>query len=189
MVEITYQMVLSTLQTVGLLVGITYYIMDMRNAQKNRKLTLKAQEHATETRELDLFMRWQEPQTDPEWWGNFLDILFMEWDDFDDFQKKFDHSINAENASKRFAQWKYWGGLGYLLSRGVIDPDTVFEMGGDISINMWGHFESIIKDFRKRDNNPGLWRWFEYLVNEMKKVRDERELGTYVPAVRLKPPS
>ena len=35
MVEITYQMVLSTLQTAGLLVGISYYILTQRNQQKS----------------------------------------------------------------------------------------------------------------------------------------------------------
>jgi preprotein translocase subunit YajC len=44
MVEITYQMVMSTLQTAGILVGIFYYIMTLRNQRKNQELTLKAQE-------------------------------------------------------------------------------------------------------------------------------------------------
>ena len=34
MAEITYQMVLSTLQTAGLLVGIIYYLTIMKNSQK-----------------------------------------------------------------------------------------------------------------------------------------------------------
>ena len=42
MVEITYQMVLSTLQTAGILVGISYYILTLRNqrarVQKVKKL-------------------------------------------------------------------------------------------------------------------------------------------------------
>ena len=42
MVEITYQMVLSTLQTVGLLVGITYYLIIMRNSQRAQQLQLRA---------------------------------------------------------------------------------------------------------------------------------------------------
>jgi len=63
MVEITYQMVLSTLQTLGILVGIFYYVMTLRNQRKNQEislrkqeLTLKAQEQALETRQAQLFM-------------------------------------------------------------------------------------------------------------------------------------
>ena len=72
MIEITYQMILSTLQTAGLLVGIFYYIMVLRNQQKNQEislrnqeLTLKSQALATETRQAQLFMqlfdRWSDP--------------------------------------------------------------------------------------------------------------------------------
>ena len=39
MAEITYQMFLSTLQTVGILVGIVYYITIIRNAQRTREVT------------------------------------------------------------------------------------------------------------------------------------------------------
>ena len=42
MVEITSQMVLSTLQTIALIVGIAYYLTIMRNSQRTRELSLKA---------------------------------------------------------------------------------------------------------------------------------------------------
>ncbi len=58
MVEITLPLVLQILQTAGILVGIIYYITIMRNTQKTRELslraqelTLKAQEQAKETRQ------------------------------------------------------------------------------------------------------------------------------------------
>ena len=54
MAEITYQMVLSTLQTVGLLVGIFYYVTTMRNAQKTRELTLESQELSQKAQEQSL---------------------------------------------------------------------------------------------------------------------------------------
>ena len=70
MAEITYQMVLSTIQTVGLLVGIFYYVTTLRNAQKTRELTLqsmeltrKAQEQAVETRQAQLYNNIARAQT------------------------------------------------------------------------------------------------------------------------------
>jgi hypothetical protein len=50
MVEITYQMLVSTLQTVGLLVGIIYYIFIMRNIQKTYAKFLK---HLNENTDLN----------------------------------------------------------------------------------------------------------------------------------------
>jgi len=50
MVEVTYRMVLSTLQTTGILVGIFYYIMTLNNTRKSQRLTL-------ESRQAQLFMQ------------------------------------------------------------------------------------------------------------------------------------
>ena len=46
MAEITYQMVLSTVQTAGILVGIAYYIMTLNYTRRNQEQTLKTR-HAT----------------------------------------------------------------------------------------------------------------------------------------------
>jgi hypothetical protein len=182
MVEITYQMVLSTIQTASLVVGIIYYITIMRNQQKNQELSLKAQEHATETRELDIYMRWQLELTKPDVTENITKVLALEWEDFNDFARKYSHNVNPEEAGKRFAVWGYWNGLGYLLHRGVIDADTVFEMAGNWAIGNWHKFEPIIHGFRERDGRPESWRWFEYLADEMKKVREQRGLSEHTPS-------
>ncbi len=61
MVEITYQMVLSTLQTAGILVGIYYYVMTLRNQRKNQELAL-------ETRQAQLFMNIYDRRVNsPDW--------------------------------------------------------------------------------------------------------------------------
>ena len=57
MAEITYQMVLSTIQTVGLLVGISYYILTLRNAQHTRELALKAHARAHRYTRLPLLLQ------------------------------------------------------------------------------------------------------------------------------------
>ena len=40
MVDVTYQMVLSTVQTAGILVGIVYYVMNLNYTRKNQEQTL-----------------------------------------------------------------------------------------------------------------------------------------------------
>ena len=59
MVEITYQMVLSTLQTIALIVGIAYYLIIMRNSQRNQKIQV-------ETRQAQLFMQIYDHYNDRE---------------------------------------------------------------------------------------------------------------------------
>ena len=154
-----------------------YYISTLRNAQSNRQLQL-------ETRQLDIYMKLKLMETDPEWMRNFFEVAALEWEDFYDFARKFSHTENPEEAGKRFALWNYWESLGYILSRGVIDPDTVFDMFGNACINNWIKFEPIIRGFREKDGVPETWKWFEYLVDEMKKVRERRRLPDYTPSWR-----
>jgi hypothetical protein len=182
--QVTFQTIFQFLQTVGILVGVYYYITTIRTNQRNQELTLKAQEHATETRQLDIYMKLKLMQTDPEWMRTFFEVSALEWEDFDDFARKYSHTENPEEAGKRFAVWNYWESLGYILSRGVIDPDTVFDMFGNSCINNWIQFEPIIRGFREKDGVPEMWKWFEYLADEMKKVREQRGLPEYTPSWR-----
>jgi hypothetical protein len=137
-----------------------------------------------ETRQLDVYMRWQQDFTKPEVVKNFMELRQLEWDDFDDFANRYSHNVNPEEASKRFAAWYYFDGLGYILSRGMIDADTVFEMTGNPAISHWIRFEPIIRGFRERDGRPETWKWFEYLADEMKKVRERRGMPEYTPGWR-----
>jgi len=72
MVEITLPIILQIIQTVSLFVGVIYYITIMRNAQKTRELTLKAQEQALETRQAQMFLqmlnRWRDEIGDLDHW-------------------------------------------------------------------------------------------------------------------------
>ncbi|TFH14404.1 hypothetical protein E4H04_10290 [Candidatus Bathyarchaeota archaeon] len=164
----------------GVIAGFSYYVLTVRANQRNQELALKAQEQATETRQLDIYMKWQQMQTNLEWMKSYTEVASMEWKDFDDFAKKYSHTENPENAAKRFAVWGYFDGLGYLHSRGVMLPETMFDMTGNNSIALWTKFEPIIYGFRERDGRPETWRWFEYLADEMKKVRHQRGLPEYV---------
>jgi len=158
-----------------------YYISTLRNAQRNRQLQL-------ETRQLDLYMKWQIELTKPDFLKNWFEVSQLEWKDFDDFARKYSHNVNIENGSKRFSLWFYFDGLGYLLYRGMMDADTIFDMIGNGSIGHWNRFEPIIREFRERDGRPETWRWFEYLAQEMKKVREQRGLPEYIPPWRPETP-
>ena len=118
-------------------------------------------------------------RTDPEWMRTLFEVSALEWEDFDDFAKKYSHTENPEEAGKRFAVWNSYDSLGYILSRGVIDSDTVFDMFGNACINIWIKFEPIIRGFREKDGLLETWKWFEYLAEEMKKVREQRGMPEY----------
>ena len=52
--QVTFQTLFQFLQTVGILVGVYYYISTIRTNQRNQELTRKAQEQALETRQAQL---------------------------------------------------------------------------------------------------------------------------------------
>ena len=87
MAEITYQMVLSTLQTAGLLIGIIYYMSTLRNAQLTRKT--QAARLLSERTQISEFAE------------NIFDLWEMEWEDFDDYLRKYDSTVNRDNYLKR----------------------------------------------------------------------------------------
>jgi len=171
--QVTFQTLFQFLQTVGILVGIIYYLFIMRNSQRNQQMQL-------ETRQLDLFMRWHQELTKPEVLRTLFQVGDLEWEDFDDFRRKYDHTINPEDSSKRLATWYFWDGIGYILSRGMIDADTVHDMLGAYALGHWIKFEPIIQEYRKQYDRHDLWKWLEYLMVEMKNVRERRGLTEYV---------
>jgi len=77
MAEITYQMVLNTLQTAGLLVGISYYILSLRNQNRARKTQLYLQlvnkfseSEMIEARGKFIELEWSTAEDFFEDWGN-----------------------------------------------------------------------------------------------------------------------
>ena len=81
MVEVTYQMVLSTIQTASLVVGIIYYLTIMRNSQKSQQMQL-------ETRQAQLLMQVYSKIDNPEIVRAMQEVFLWEWNDFDDFIEK-----------------------------------------------------------------------------------------------------
>jgi len=71
MVEITYQMVLSTIQTIGILIGIYYYIMTLRN--QNR------------TRQEQWLLQLYHSKADHEAMQRFFKYMEASWDDYEDY--------------------------------------------------------------------------------------------------------
>jgi hypothetical protein len=181
MVEITYQMVLSTLQTVGLLVGIFYYVTTLRNAQKSRELTLKAQEQALETRQAQLFMQIYRDMSSPEHYIRTNELYSMEWDDYDDFERKYGSENNPENYGLRYSTWARIHGVGLLVKAGLIDVGTVHDLMRTTILWQWGKFGDIIIRHREEYDIGNLFEGFEFLANVMMKETERRGYSAGVP--------
>ena len=55
----------------------------------------------------------------------FIELLEMEWDDFDDFQRKYDSSVNRDNYAKRYMFWGLFDRMGTELHQGNVDAEML----------------------------------------------------------------
>ncbi len=173
MVEFTYQMVLSTLQTIALIVGIAYYLIIMRNSQRNQKIQV-------ETRQAQLFMQIYDHYNDREFAKQLAETLFnWEWEGVDDFYDKYGPETNIDAYSMWASLFNYFKGIGVLVKRKQMDISVVYDLMSSFLIPYWTRWEPIIKVHRERYSVPTAWDGVEYLYNElMKYIEEHPELKT-----------
>jgi len=163
-------MVLSTLQTAGILVGIVYYITIMRNTQRTRELSLKAQEEAEKARRRELmFQRFQGYSL--EYTRAFANVLtYDDWEDAEDWNRKYGPRVNPEAWSEYVYITRIFNVAGILLKEEVADAELIFQLyPPNAVIRIWERFEPVTLDVRERRSNPTFYGPFEFLYNEAKK--------------------
>ena len=169
-------MALSTVQTVSLVIGIVYYVTIMRNQQKTRELALKAQEHATETRQTEIFMRLYEQLNNAETYTSWAELVNQKVDN-EEYVRKYDSSVNPVHFGKRAHLWFTFNTVGELLLMGIVKPELIYRLTlNTMVIIMWERWEHVIRETRVRENTPEIWGGFEHLYNEMVRLREERGL-------------
>ena len=163
MVDVSYQMVLSTLQTVGLLVGIIYYVITLRNNQRTQRLQL-------ETRQAQLFTQLHSEFRSAETLSLYFKALQMTWDDLDDFEKKY----GLDNWEKRIpytSMSHFFEQIGVLVKEELIDINLAIQIIGGTFRLFWEKFEPIVLERRIRKSHPQYYDKMEYLYKEIEKLR------------------
>jgi len=186
MVDVSYQMVLSTLQTAGLLVGIFYYVTTLRNAQKTRELTLQsqelsrnAQEQTLETRQAQLFMQLYDTFSDPEFLKHQYITNHWEWTDYEDFQERYGVRTNPDTFIHFSSMARFFEGVGVLVKRKLIDPYLVDDLMSGNILEFWEKFgESWIKVNQERTNYPQYYEQVEYLYSVIKPIVESQHPGS-----------
>jgi hypothetical protein len=145
----------------GVVAGFSYYVLTVRNANRARKQAL--------VREFAEKLGGYEGQM------IYMELLQMEWEDFDDYIRKYDSTVNADNYAKRGVIWGIYNRMGFEVYRGSIDIGTVYDLMGYQGLwFFWHKFKPIIYWDRERYGSPDNFQWFEYLYNEMKNERIRR---------------
>jgi hypothetical protein len=170
MVEITLPIMLQILQTAGILVGIAYYLVIMRNTQKTRELALNAQEQTLETRQAQLFM-----QLYSQWTGGIRKqwekMRLWEWDDYDDYMEKFG---DLESHMDVMTVGAFFEGIGVIVKRKLIEPSFVDDLFSGAIIRFWEKTHDIAMELRERLNYPQTYEHVEYLYHQIKPIVEQQ---------------
>ena len=162
MVEpITFQVIFQGLQTISIIVGISYYLMILNNQQKNQKITLETRRASFLTQiSLDFYST--------ESLSQYYELERWEWENIEDYNSKY-RSIEAYTLWMRL--FLRFDMVGRLLREGFIDIVVAVQLIGSASIGAWNKFEEVILDDRKRYGSDWMAD-LEYLVKEVTKVYD-----------------
>ena len=164
-------MVLSTLQTAGILMGIIYYIFIMRNQQRTRNLTLKAQELTLETRQAQIFTQLMDKYLTKDG----LEYQRVEdgatWSSYEEWLEIYQNDAEYHDAFRWLAH--LYTGIGTLLREGLLNVRLVVLVTAIAIIRDWEKYEDVIYEWRKRTNNRTLWSEWEYLYNTIMKYLQE----------------
>jgi hypothetical protein len=159
MVDITE--ISAVVAATGVLVGVAYYILDMRNQSK--------------VRQTDLILRLQSDWRSRQLRESYRVVMNMKFKDYDEYAKKHPWMEGAETPETRAVHevGSFFDSIGILLHRKLIDIEMVDELFSFYIKAAWEKLKPAIEG-RRKELTPKLRKWFEYLYNEMQK-REQRQ--------------
>lgn len=169
-IQTAYYMVAAT----GVLIAAAYYIANIRATQRNLKLTL-------ETRKLQLLTSFSQRLFDYEGSKRYVELMNMNWRDWDDYEKKYGSDFNLDNAANRTSTFLAYDLLGSLLREKVVDAETLYNLNSHFAIFLWFKFDGLIDYLRKEYFGDDFLQDFEFLAQEMLKIKLKRDPTFKVP--------
>ena len=158
---VEFNTVLSFIQAFGIIVGVAYYIMNIKNNQRNQRLTL-------ETRHAQLYMTMFDVIYDQEIWRHLNEIRQYTYTDYNDFMEKYGPIKNPEAYSKLTKVWWFFTEMGTLVYRGLITVDDCINLISITPIEIWSQFNVAIQGLREHYfPAAGAYVSFEYLAKVM----------------------
>ncbi len=166
---VTLETVLNVVPAVSVAIALVYYAMTINNQNK--------------TRQAQLFMQLYDRYRSKEYMRDSVVMLNMEWTDYNDYLTKYDSSVNPDNYETRWSVWSFIDGIGMLLKKGLVNREMIYYlMGGYDAFWQWEKFKEVISELRVRMNSPDMFVMFEYLADEMRKMREQRNQTLEIPS-------
>jgi len=153
---------------IGVCVAAIYYVIMVRINQRTMRITL--------TNNLI-----QRLLTD-EFTAKVTELMYMEWKDYDDFERKYGSDNNPENFNKRSVVWNTYDALGILLLKGLADRDVLYNCQEVFtSAYVWSKYRLVFEENRRRYVGRDGFIGFEHLAKEMLRSKQLRDPAYKIP--------
>ena len=150
-------MVKDIVTIVGVIAGFSYYVLTIRNQNKNQQLV--------SVHNMISIMR------DEEMYRNWFDMLDYEWVDFDDFSRKYKTS---EQEPKWMPVLNYFDSIGILWKKGVVNLKDLSTSMSFAVILLWKKFRPIVEFHRMY--YQGWFSYFEEFAEAVEAEYGDRNL-------------
>jgi hypothetical protein len=145
----------------GVCVAAVYYVMNLRETVKNRRAV-------TSNNVQQLFLT-------EEWQQRFLEVMSIQWRDFEDFKKKYDSSVNPGSYVKRNSLLVQYDNVGRQYRSGVIDLDAFGSVSAYALVLAWLKFKPVIEGYRGSEYPRDGFSDFEYIADALERRLKERD--------------
>jgi len=143
----------------GVLVGVVYYILEMRHQSKVRQTDLV----------LRLYSTWQSKELSDA----TLKVWNLEFKDYNDFVKKYGPFCSETGVYSAFRMvCNFFESVGILLRAKLVDVALVVRLFGLPTITTWEKVQLIVEGARRAlgsQLDSLFFDDFEYIYNEVKK--------------------
>jgi hypothetical protein len=155
MVDITE--VSAVVAAAGVLIGVVYYILDMR--------------HQRQVRQTDFITRLYSTYGSKEFHDMVMEIQSLQFNDYEDFVKKYGPWFSKGPAQTAiYIVATYLSEVGVIVRRKIIDIDFFYDIFGSAAVSInWEKLKPLILGIREERHNPSVFSPFEYLYNELQK--------------------
>jgi len=154
MIDITE--ISAVVAAIGVLVGVVYYILEIR--------------HQDKMKHLDLFMSIYSTWGSEDMLKAHRRFLNLKVEDYEDWVKKYGPPTEPTqlNADIDRIGW-FFNLMGFLVKEKIVNIKLVDELLGYWVIKNWETVKPLVYGWRKQYDIPESYHWFEYVYNEMKK--------------------
>ena len=162
---------------IGVCVAAFYYAFNLRETMKNRRVTLS--------------MNVLQSLGKEDWQLQHVEVMSMQWSDFDDFKRKYDSSVDPESYARRDSVLLTYDFLGQLYRFGVVDLSTFTDIWAMGAVMCWTKFKPIVEGYRGWEWPKGAFSDLEYLANALQRRLSEsdpdfmKKLDAFIPTAGM----